>query len=72
MMTTALCKDVHLIIRLSPFRLAAHECDREAHRRIRFGTMPMPLAGLDMHDIADSDRPLVVLSRHHADVTTRT
>jgi hypothetical protein len=47
--------------------LAANRCDRDMpHRGICLGAMPMALAGLDMHDIADIDLALLVLVRHHA------
>src|SRR4029077_11414928 len=36
------------------------------HRRIGLGAVPVALAGLDVHDIADIDLLLLVLGRHHA------
>jgi hypothetical protein len=41
---------------LSPGGLTADECDRDVpHCRIGLGAMPMPLAGLDLHDVTNSD-----------------
>ena len=37
-----------------------------AHRRISLGAVPMPLAGLDLHDIAHVDFMLFMLRRNHA------
>src|SRR5260370_848313 len=37
-----------------------------AHRRIGLGAVPMALAGLDVHDVADIDLALVVLGGDHA------
>ena len=53
--------------RLAPLGLAADRGDRDvAHRRIGLGAVPMALAGLDVHDIADVDLLLLVLGRDHA------
>src|SRR6266851_1704058 len=52
---------------LSKAGLAADRRNRDmAHRRIGFGAMPMALAGLDVHDIADIDLALVMLGCDHS------
>src|SRR5215469_11979250 len=52
---------------LPPCGFAADCRDRDVpHRRIGLGAMPMALAGLDVHDIADIDLTLLVLVCHHA------
>src|SRR4029077_2472181 len=44
---------------LAPFGLAADRRDRDmAHRRVGLGAVPMPLASLDVHDVADVDLKL--------------
>src|SRR5437764_13511308 len=52
---------------LAPLGLAADEGDRNvAHRRIGLGAVPVALAGLDVHDVANIDLLLLLLVRHHA------
>src|SRR3954454_21382832 len=52
---------------LSPGGLAADERDRDvSHRGVSFGAMPMPFAGLDLHDIANVDFAPLVLGRRDA------
>src|SRR5438270_5224855 len=47
---------------LPPFGLATDQRDRDvAHRRVGLGAVPMALAGLDVHDVADLDLALLVL-----------
>src|SRR5262245_2072788 len=48
-------------------RLAADSGDRDMrHRRIRLSAVPVPLAGFDMHDVADGYLALFTLRRDHA------
>jgi hypothetical protein len=55
-----------MISRLTKCGLTANECDRDmAHRRIGLGAMPMPFAGLDMHDITHINLTMFVFRRHH-------
>src|SRR5215469_16954354 len=52
---------------LPPSGFAADGGDRDvSHCRISLGAVPMALAGLYMHDIADIDLTLFALVRHHA------
>src|SRR5215207_10421199 len=52
---------------LAPLGLAADRRDRDvAHRRVGLGAVPVALAGLDVHDVADIDLVLLVLVGHHA------
>src|SRR5262249_16391926 len=53
------CAAFHYAAQLSVLRLPAGSGNRNVRqRRIRFRAVPVALAGLDLHHVADSDLPL--------------